>query len=50
MSFVRDSWPYFLGFAIAEAVTFYFDGPTGNLTTSLAGIFVVWMFYAWTAR
>jgi hypothetical protein len=50
MDFVRQSWLYIAGFAIAEAVTCYFDGLTGNLTTSLLAIFVIFMFYAWTSK
>jgi RsiW-degrading membrane proteinase PrsW (M82 family) len=50
MSFVRRTWPYFVGFAIVEAFTVYYFGPKANYSTDFAGIFVIWMFYAWTTR
>jgi hypothetical protein len=48
--FVRNRWPYFLGFAIIEAGIYYFNGVTGNFTTGFLGIFVIWLYYAWTTR
>jgi hypothetical protein len=46
VSFIRSKYPYFLGFAIIEAMIFYFNGPTGNFTTGFLGLFTIWVFYS----
>jgi hypothetical protein len=48
--FIRSKFPYFLGFCIIEALTYYFNGPTGNFTTGFLGLFVVWLYYSWISR
>ena len=50
MNFLRRKLPYFIGFAIIEALTYYFNGPTGNFTTGFLGLFVIWLYYAWMTR
>jgi hypothetical protein len=50
VSFVREKYPYILGFCVVEAGIYYFDGPTGDFTTGVLGLFVVWMFYAWMSK
>ena len=49
-SFVRNRYPYVLGFLAIEAAIYYFHGPTGNFTAGLAGLFVIWIYYSWTSR
>jgi len=49
-SFLREKYPYLLGFCLIEAGIYYFNGPTGNFTTGFLGLFVVWMFYAWMSK
>ena len=43
--FVRDKYPYILGFCVIEAGIYYLNGPTGNFTTGFLGLFVIWIFY-----
>ena len=45
--FIREKYPYFLGFAIVEAITYYFNGVTGNFTTGFLGLFAIWIYYSW---
>ena len=47
VSFLREKYPYLLGFAVIEAGIYYFNGPTGNFTTGFLGLFAIWVFYAW---
>ena len=49
-SFIRQKYPYFLGFCIVEAVMYYFNGPTGNFTTGFLGLFAIWVYYSWMSR
>lgn len=49
-TFIRNKWPYFIGFAVIEACIFYFDGPTGNFTTGFPAFFLAWLFYSVMAR
>ncbi len=44
--FLKDKYPYFLGFAIIEAIIYYFNGPTGNFTTGFLGLFAIWIYYS----
>ena len=50
MAFLREKYPYLLGFLVIEAGIYYFNGPAGNFTTGFLGLFLVWMFYAWMSR
>jgi hypothetical protein len=43
--FVREKYPYILGFFVIEAGIYYLNGPTGNFTTGFLGLFVIWIFY-----
>ena len=45
-TFLREKYPYLLGFAVIEAGIYYFNGPTGNFTTGFLGLFAIWIFYA----
>ena len=47
VSFLREKYPYLLGFDVIEAGIYTFNGPTGNLTTGFLGLFAIWVFYAW---
>ena len=38
-TFLREKYPYFVGFAVIEAGIYYFNGPTGNFTTGFLGLF-----------
>jgi hypothetical protein len=49
-SFLREKYPYFLGFGIVEAIIYYFNGPTGNFTTGFLGLFVIWIYYSWMSK
>ena len=49
-SFIRDKYPYFLGFAIIEAIIYYFNGATGNFTTGFLGLFAIWLYYSWMSK
>jgi hypothetical protein len=49
-SFLREKYPYLLGFAAIEGGIYYFNGPTGNFTTGFIGLFAIWIFYAWMSR
>jgi len=48
--FVRNKYPYFLGFLIIEAGIYYFNGPAGNFMTGFLGLFVIWIYYSWMSR
>ena len=50
VSFLRAKLPYFLGLAVVEAGLYYFDGPTGNFTTGLLGLFAIWIYYSWVSK
>lgn len=50
VNFLARKWPYFIGFAIIEGGIYYFNGATGNFATGFLGIFVIWLYYAWTTR
>ena len=45
--FLREKYPYLLGFAVIEAGIYYFNGPTGNFATGFLGLFAIWVFYVW---
>ena len=47
LNFLREKYPYILGFAVIEAGIYYFNGPTGNFPTGFLGLFAIWIFYAW---
>jgi hypothetical protein len=49
-SFLRAKVPYFLGLCVVEAGLYYFDGPTGNFTTGLLGLFMIWIYYSWISK
>ena len=46
VSFIREKYPYILGFCVVEAGIYYFDGPTGNFSTGFLGLFAIWMYYS----
>ena len=46
-AFLREKYPYLLGFCVIEAGIYYFNGPTGNFTTGFLGLFAIWIFYSW---
>jgi hypothetical protein len=48
MTFLREKYPYLLGFAVIEAGIYFFNGPTGNFTTGFLGLFAIWIIYAAT--
>ncbi len=48
--FVRTKYPYILGFCVIEAALYYFNGPTGNFTTGVLALFVIWIYYSWMSR
>jgi hypothetical protein len=50
LNFLRQKWPYFIGFAILEAGMYYLNGTRGNFFFGIAGMFAIWMFYTWTIR
>jgi hypothetical protein len=50
LNFFREKWPYFIGFAILEAVMYYLNGTRGQFLFGIAGMFTIWMYYAWTIR
>jgi len=50
LNFLRQKWPYLLGFCIIEAGIYYFNGQKGNLTTGFLGIFTIFAYYAWITR
>ena len=50
ISFVREKYPYLLGFCLIEAGIYYFNGPTGNFSTGFLGLFTIWLLYAWMSR
>lgn len=45
-TFLREKYPYLLGFCAIEGGIYYFNGPTGNFTTGFLGLFAIWIFYA----
>ena len=49
-TFISTKWPYFIGFAVVEALIFYFDGPTGNFTSGFPLFFLAWVFYSVMGR
>lgn len=50
VSFVREKYPYILGFCAIEAGIYYLNGPTGNFNTGFLGLFAIWIFYSWMSR
>jgi hypothetical protein len=50
LNFLRQKWPYLVGFAILEVCMYYLNGPRGNFFTGIAGMFVIWTFYSWMTR
>jgi len=50
ITFLREKYPYLLGFAAIEAGIYYFNGPTGNFTTGFLGLFAIWIFYSLMSR
>jgi hypothetical protein len=46
VSFLRAKYPYFLGLCLVEAGLYYFDGPVGNFSTGLLGLFTIWIYYS----
>jgi hypothetical protein len=50
MIFLREKYPYLLGFLVIEAGIYYFNGPAGNFTTGFLGLFAIWIFYSWMSR
>lgn len=49
-TFLREKYPYLLGFALIEAGIYYFNGATGNFTTGFLGLFAIWIFYSLMSR
>jgi hypothetical protein len=49
-SFLRAKYPYILGLCVVEAGLYYFNGPIGNFSTGLLGLFAVWIYYSWISR
>ncbi len=50
VSFIRERYPYLLGFCVVEAGIYFFDGPTGNFTTGVLGLCLIWLFYGWISK
>jgi hypothetical protein len=50
VSLLRKKYPYLLGLCVVEAGLYYFDGPTGNFTTGLLGLFTIWIYYSWISN
>jgi hypothetical protein len=50
IAFIRNKYPYFVGFLIIEAGIYYINGPNGNFMTGALGLFIVWIYYSWTIR
>jgi hypothetical protein len=50
IAFLREKYPYILGFCVIEAGIYYFNGPTGNFTTGFLGLFAIWIFYSWMSK
>jgi len=48
-SFLREKYPYLLGFCAIEAGIYLLDGPGGEFTTGFLGLFAIWIFYVWTS-
>ena len=48
-SFLREKYPYRLGFCAIEAGIYMLDGPGGEFTTGFLGLFAIWIFYVWTS-
>ena len=48
VTFLREKYPYLLGFAVIEAGVYYFEGAAGNFFTGFLGLFALWIFYAAT--
>ena len=49
-SFLREKYPYLLGFCVIEAGIYALNGPAGNFTTGFLGLFAIWVFYVCTSR
>jgi len=49
-SFIRKKYPYILGFCAVEAGIYFLDGPTGNFSTGLLGLFAIWIYYSWMSQ
>ncbi len=49
MTFLREKYPYLLGFALIEAGIYLLDGPGGEFTTGFLGLFAIWIFYVLTS-
>ena len=47
LNFLKEKYPYILGFLIIEAGIYYFNGPSGNFTTGFLGLFAIWILYSW---
>lgn len=50
VSFIRNKYPYILGFLVIEAGMYYFNGPAGNFSTGLLLLFAIWIYYSWISR
>ena len=50
ITFLREKYPYLLGFAAIEAGIYYFNGAAGNFTTGFLGLFAIWIFYSLMSR
>lgn len=50
VSFLRAKYPYLLGFCVVEAGLYHFEGPAGNFSTGLLGLFTIWIYYSWISR
>ena len=50
VSFVRNKYPYFLGFSIIEVGIHHFNGRTGDFTSGFLGLFIIWIYYSWMSR
>ena len=48
-SFLREKYPYLLGFCAIDAGIYMLDGPGGEFTTGFLGLFAIWIFYVWTS-
>ena len=48
-SFLREKYPYLLGFCAIEAGIYLLDGPGAQLTTGFLGLFAIWIVYVLTS-
>ena len=46
MTFLREKYPYLLGFLVIEAGIYALNGPTGNFITGFLGLFAIWVIYS----